>query len=119
MFDITTQGITGLTGSETSACSGNDSSGMRTPAIAITTLCGPRRRRRSLRRDRPARRLDARDGARSVATIPLTSQFWIMSTPRAEAAARIAPRDGIVTRRAAAALQGGADDRIADVAGRY
>ena len=41
MFDITTQGITGLTGSLTNACNGNDSSGMRTPAIAISTLVWP------------------------------------------------------------------------------
>ena len=41
VFDITTHGNTGLTGSDTSACSGKLSSGMRTPAIAITTLVWP------------------------------------------------------------------------------
>jgi hypothetical protein len=35
VFDITTQGNTGFTGSETSACNGKLSSGMRTPAMAI------------------------------------------------------------------------------------
>ena len=41
MFDITTQGNTGFTGSDTSACSGKLSSGMRTPAIAMITLVWP------------------------------------------------------------------------------
>jgi hypothetical protein len=42
VFDITTQGSTGFTGSDTSACSGKLSSGRRSPAIAITTLvCRP------------------------------------------------------------------------------
>ena len=34
VFDITTQGSTGFTGSETSACKGKLSMGMNTPAIA-------------------------------------------------------------------------------------
>ena len=38
VFDITTQGNTGLTGSDTSACSGKLSSGRRTPARPCTTL---------------------------------------------------------------------------------
>jgi hypothetical protein len=37
LFDITTHGITGLIGSDTSACSGKLSIGMRRPAIPIST----------------------------------------------------------------------------------
>ena len=41
VLDITTQGKTGLTGSETSACKGKLSSGNRSPAMFATTLVLP------------------------------------------------------------------------------
>ena len=41
VFDMTTHGNTGYTGSDTSAWSGKLSSGMRTPAIAISTDVWP------------------------------------------------------------------------------
>ena len=41
VFGVTTQGNSGFTGSETSACSGKLSSGMRRPAIAMITLVWP------------------------------------------------------------------------------
>ena len=47
--------------------------------------------------------------------MPVTSQFWMMSTPQRVGAARIAPGDRIVPRGAAAPLQRRADDGIADV----
>ena len=40
---------------------------------------------------------------------PVTSQFWMMSTPQRVGAARIAPGDRVVARGAAAALQRGAE----------
>ena len=84
---MTTQGNTGFTGSLTSACRGKLSSGMRTPAIAMTRLVDPAA-------TTPTRR--ARTGPRSVSTpltapsapqvMPVTAQSWTISTPSAEAA---------------------------------
>ena len=87
MFDITTQGITGFTGSLTNACSGNNSSGMLTPAIAITTLVWPA----VTTPMRPAAigpLVVSTPVAAPAAsrTMPVTAQFWMMSTPIAEAA---------------------------------
>ena len=69
-------------------------------------LAGADRRRASSRRrsTRPPR-----------SRMPVTSQFWMMSTPRALGAARIAPGDRVVARRAAAPLQQPALDREARI----
>ena len=45
--------------------------------------------------------------------MPVTSQFWMMSTPSASARARVAPGDRVVACGAAAPLQRRAHDRIA------
>ena len=116
MFDITTQGNTGLTGSDTSACSGKLSSGSRTPAMRMTTLELPAATTPTLRvrmRPRvvssastapPASRADARDLA-------------VLDDVDAERVgrARIAPGDRVVARRAAAPLQRRAEHRIAQI----
>ena len=77
----------GFSGSETSACSGNDSSGMRTPAIAITTLVLPAATTPiffvAIAPRVVSTPLTAPEASRRIA---LTSQFWMMSTPRSEAA---------------------------------
>ena len=86
MLDITTQGNTGLTGSDTSACSGKLSSGMRRPARAITTLVCPAA-------TTPTRGVRMYPFVVSTPAIapaasrrkPSTSQFWMMSTPSASA----------------------------------
>ena len=79
--------MTGFSGSETSACRGKDSSGILRPAIAITTLVWPAETTpiflvaiAPLVVSTP---LTAPEASRVIA---LTSQFSIMSTPRAEAA---------------------------------
>ena len=116
MFDITTQGITGFTGSLTSACSGNDSSGIRTPAIAITTLVWP------------AATTPIATGAIGprVVSTPVTAPAGVahdaghrailddIDTHR-RGRPGIAPGHGIMPGHPAAALQGGAQDRIAHV----
>ena len=87
MLDITTQGMIGLTGSDTSACSGKLSSGSRTPAICMTTELWPAA-------DTPMRRLSIAPRVVSTPAIapfasrrnPVTSQFSMMSTPSAFAA---------------------------------
>ena len=68
-------------------------------------------------RDRAPRRLDARDGAGSVAAD--RGRLAVLDDVDAarRSRARIAPGDRVVPRRAAAPLQRRADDRIADVAG--
>ena len=87
-FDITTQGKTGFTGSDTSAWSGKLSSGMRRPAIAITTLVWPAATTPTrLRADRcRAWSRRASTAPRASRRMPVTSQFWMMSTPSASAA---------------------------------
>ena len=67
-------------------------------------------------RDRAARRLDARDGAGSVAAN--CRRLAILDDVHAtgRGCARVAPGDRVVPRCAAAPLQRRADDRIADVA---
>ena len=47
--------------------------------------------------------------------MPVTSQFWMMSTPRRVGAAGVAPGHGVVPGGAAAPLQGGAQHRVAQV----
>ena len=47
--------------------------------------------------------------------MPVTSQFWMMSTPRLIGAARIAPGDRVVAHGAAAPLQQPAHDRKARI----
>ena len=110
-----TQGMIGFSGSETSACSGNDSSGMRTPAIAITTLVLPAATTPIFLVAIVPRVVSTpRHGAEASRRIALTSQFWMMSTPRAEAA-RAKPQATASWRAVPPrALQGGADDGIAD-----
>ena len=99
----------------TPAPEGIASSGMRTQPSPSPT-CGPRRRRRLPRRDRPARRLDARDRAGSVAAD--CRHFAVLDDVDSarRRCPRVAPGDRVVPRCAAAPLQRRADDRIADVA---
>ena len=52
-------------------------------------------------------------------TIPVTAQFWMMSTPMARRRPRIAPGHGVMPGDAAAALQGGAQHRIAQIGREY
>ena len=120
VFDITTHGNTGFTGSETSACSGKLSSGMRTPAIAMTTLVWPAATTPTLLvADWPPGGLDPCDRARRIAAD--RGHLAVLDDVDAElvGGARIAPGDRIVARDAAAALQGGADDRVAHARPRY
>ena len=87
VLDITTQGMTGFSGSDTSACNGNNSSGSRTPAIAMTTLVLPAATTPiflvAMAPRVVSRPLTAPEASRRIA---LTSQFSRMSTPSAEAA---------------------------------
>ena len=87
VFDMTTHGNIGLTGSETSACSG----------IALERQLHVRHlhddagvaggRHADLRRaDHPARRFDASTAPLASRRMPVTSQFSMMSTPSASAA---------------------------------
>ncbi len=78
---------TGFIGSETSACSGWLWIGRRTPAIAASTRVVAGGDDADLARpDEAARGLDARHAAAARGESPVTSQFWMMSTPRASAA---------------------------------
>src|SRR3546814_6173676 len=77
---MTTQGKTGFTGSETSACSGKLSSGSRTPAVSMTTEVFPAAdtatffaRMKPLAVSTPKTRPEA---SRRIA---VTGQFWMMS----------------------------------------
>ena len=86
-FDITTQGKTGLIGSETSACSGKLSSGTRTPAMPSTTLVLPAATTPTLRvRMTPREVSSASTAPLGSRRMPVTSQFSMMSTPSASAA---------------------------------
>ena len=116
VLDITTHGNTGLTGSDTRACSGKLSSGMRRPARAITTLVWPAA-------TTPTR--GVRIGPFEVSTPAMApsrvaheaQHLAVLDDVDANriGAARVAPGDRIVARDAAAALQGGADHGIAHV----
>ncbi len=87
VFDITTQGNMGLTGSETSACSGKLSSGSCTPAIRITTLELPAATTPILLlRIGPRVVSSASTAPFASRRMPVTSQFSMMSTPSASAA---------------------------------
>ena len=85
-MDMTTHGNTGLTGSETSACRGKLSSGMRTPALSITTVVPPAAETATffaLMKPRAVSTPETRpEASRRIA---VTGQFWMMSTPRAAA----------------------------------
>ena len=88
VFDITTHGIIGLTGSETSACSGLLSRGMRTPAIAMTTEVWPAAATPIFLAAIFPRVVSTPETAPEASRrIAVTSQFSMMSTPRA-----VAPR---------------------------
>ena len=69
-----------------------------------------------LGRDRPTRRLDAGDRAGGVAADRRHLAILNDIDAAGRSGARIAPGDGVVPRRAAAPLQRGPDDRIANVA---
>ena len=116
MFDITTQGNTGLTGSDTSACSGKLSSGMRTPAIAMIDAGVAGRHDADFGVRISPRVVSTAATAPSVAADP--RHLAVLDDVDAEriGAARIAPRDRVVARNAAAPLQRAAEHRIADVA---
>ena len=115
-FDITTQGSTGLIGSETSACSGKLSSGRRTPAISMMTLVLPAAHTPILR-VRIMPRLVSSASTAPLRVAPDARDLAVLDDVDAEriGGARIAPGDRIVPRRAAAALQRRAQHRIADV----
>jgi len=86
VFDITTQGMIGLTGSETSACSGLLSSGMRAPVIAMTTEVWPAAATPILLAAMFLRVVSTLETAPEASRrIAVTSQSSMTSTPRAEA----------------------------------
>ena len=82
---MTTQSSTGLTGSETSACSGWLSIGRRKPAIA-STLRVAGDDDADLARPDEALVVSTPTTLPPSRRMPVTSQFWMMSTPRASAA---------------------------------
>ena len=106
---------TGLIGSDTIACSRWLEIGSRNPAMAASTLEWPA----------TAMATFLAPMAPRVVSTPVTRPFSHLEAgdlailDDVDAArigrARIAPGDGIVPRHAAAALQAGADDRIARV----
>ena len=112
---MTTHGRTCSSSSETSACSGCDCTGSRSPAIAASTEVWPAA---------ASATFSARIGPREVCTpvtrppstsIPVTAQSWMMSTPSASARARVAPGDVVVLGDPAARLVGRAEHRVAHV----
>ena len=82
MITVLTQG---LTGSETSACSGKLSIGRRKPAMAASTLEWPAATSASLRQAIPPRLVSTPTTLPPSTRMPVTSQFWMMSTPLASA----------------------------------
>jgi len=76
VFDITTHGNTGLTGSDTSACNGKLSSGKRNPAMAAITLVCPAATMPTLRALIVPRVVSTASTAPSTPRrMPVTSQF--------------------------------------------
>ena len=119
-FDITTHGMHRLDGLGHQRLQREALERQAHARQAITTLVLPA----ADDADAPARGSSPREVS-SAATapdasrrMPVTSQFSMMSTPSASRRARVAPGDGIVPGRAAAALQRRAQDRVADVRAR-
>ena len=116
MLDITTHGNTGLTGSETSACSTVLSSGMRRPAMRHHHAGVAGRDHGDLAGlDEALAGLDADDPVALAADAGDLAVLDDVHAPRVGAAG-IAPGHGIVARGAAAPLQGRAEHRVAQVA---
>ena len=119
MFDITTQSSTGLTGSDTSACSGWLCSGSRTPAIAASTELCPAALIATLSATIvPRRGLDPDDPAACGADRRHLAILDDVDAARVGGAG-IAPGDRVVPRHPAAPLQRRAEHRVARVARRY
>ena len=113
MFDMTTQGKTGLTGSEPAPGAGRNSSGMDRPAIAISTEeCPAATTPTFFARDRTPGGVDARHMAvgRAADGGDLAILDDVDATVRSSP--RIAPGDRVVARGAAAPLQWGPHHRI-------
>ncbi len=122
VLDITTQGNTGFTGSDDQRLQGKLSSGIRSPAMRHhqagaaggdhAELAGADRRRVLVSTPVTAPLAASR-------VMPVTAQFWMISTPERTGRPGIAPGDGIVPRHPAAALQRGAEHRVAACRRRY
>jgi hypothetical protein len=84
-LDITTQLSTCSNSSETSAWSGCDWIGSRIPAIAASTDVWPAAASATLRARIVPRDVRTPVTAPPETSIPVTSQSWMMSTPRASA----------------------------------
>ena len=86
VFAMTTQSMQGLMGSDTSACSATDSTGRRKPAISASTPACPATTMQSFFVRIAPFEVRTPVTRPPSTSIPCTSQFWMMSTPRSEAA---------------------------------